>query len=103
MTLSVQCSLAVTCWERAGLLALLCLIFCVFVTFPCGVLGQVWYLIVLIPDFSPLTLIGLKLDVNSVEPDRPCLISGNCILLTLSSGGHHVSYHMVLEKSKEEI
>ena len=23
---------------------------CVFVTFPCGILGQVWYLIVLIPD-----------------------------------------------------
>ena len=28
---------------------------CVFVTFPCGVLGQVWYLIVSIPDFSLLT------------------------------------------------
>ena len=23
---------------------------CDFVTFPCGILGQVWYLIVLIPD-----------------------------------------------------
>ena len=23
---------------------------CVFVTFPCGILGHVWYLIVLIPD-----------------------------------------------------
>ena len=23
---------------------------CVFVTFPCGILGQVWYLIVSIPD-----------------------------------------------------
>ena len=27
---------------------------CVFVTFPCGILGQVWYLIVLIPDLSLL-------------------------------------------------
>ena len=29
---------------------------CDFVTFPCGVLGQVWYLIVLIPDiYRPLS------------------------------------------------
>ena len=25
---------------------------CVFVTFPCGVLGQVWYFIVSIPDLA---------------------------------------------------
>ena len=38
-------------WERADLLALLCVEFsCIFVTFPYGVQGQVWYLIVLIPD-----------------------------------------------------
>ena len=49
--LSVPCSLVITCWERADLLALLCVIFsCVFVTFPYGVLGQVWYLILSIPD-----------------------------------------------------
>ena len=29
---------------------------CVFITFPCGILGQVFYLIVLIPDLCPLTL-----------------------------------------------
>ena len=30
-----------------------------FVTFPCGILGQVWYLIVSFPDFSAfLTLVG---------------------------------------------
>ena len=28
-----------------------------FVTFPCGILGQVWYLIVLIPDLLPLFLL----------------------------------------------
>ena len=34
------------CWEKAGLLNLLCVMFsCVFVTVPLGVLGQVWYLI----------------------------------------------------------
>ena len=46
----VPFSLVVTCWERADLLALLYVMFsCVFVTFPYDVLGQVWYLIVLIP------------------------------------------------------
>ena len=49
--LSVPCSLLGTCWEIADILALLCVMFpCVFVTFPYGVLGQVWYLIVSIPD-----------------------------------------------------
>ena len=28
---------------------------CVVVTFPCGILGQVWYLIVSIPDLCPLS------------------------------------------------
>ena len=28
---------------------------CVFVTFPCGTLGQVWYLIVSIPDLCRLS------------------------------------------------
>ena len=30
--LSVQCSIVVTCWERANLLALLCVIFVVFLS-----------------------------------------------------------------------
>ena len=50
------CSLqsVVTSWESADLLALLTYVmfYCVFVTFPCDVLGQVSYLIVLIPDLS---------------------------------------------------
>ena len=46
----------VSCWEIAGLLALLFMMFsCVLVTFPCGVLGQVWYLIISIPDLCLLT------------------------------------------------
>ena len=47
---SVLCCLAVTCWERADLLALVSDFYCIVVTFSCGILGQVWYLIVLIPD-----------------------------------------------------
>ena len=43
--------LFLACRERADILTLLCVIFpCVFVTFPYGVSGKVWYLIVSIPD-----------------------------------------------------
>ena len=54
--MSVHCCLVVTCWERADLLALFCDV-CVFITFPCGILGQVWYLIVhvSIPDLCRLS------------------------------------------------
>ena len=56
VSLSDRCSFVVTCWERADLLALLCVtFFCVFVTFPCGVLCRLWWLIVWIPDLCLLT------------------------------------------------
>ena len=38
-------------------LALVCDVYCDFVTFPFGILGQVWYLIVLIPDPCCLSFI----------------------------------------------
>ena len=46
-------------WSPAGKgltswLSFVVLIF-MFVTFPFGILGQVWYLIVLIPDLCPLS------------------------------------------------
>ena len=47
---SVHCCLVVTWRERADLLALVCDVNCAFATFPYGILGQVWYLIVSIPD-----------------------------------------------------
>ena len=47
---SVHCCLVVTWRERADLLALVCDVYCDFVTFPFGILGLVWYLIVSIPD-----------------------------------------------------
>ena len=54
--LSVHCSLVITCWERADLLALMSnMFYCVFVTFQCGVLGQVWCLIVSISDLCLLS------------------------------------------------
>ena len=52
-------SLVVTCWERADLLALVCDVYnCIFVTFPCGILGQVWYLIESIPDLCRLSYLN---------------------------------------------
>ena len=50
---SAYCCLVVTCWERADPLALFVVINCVIVTFPYGILGQVLYLIVSIPDHCP--------------------------------------------------
>ena len=52
---SVHCCLVVTCWERADPLALVGDVYCIFVTFPCGSLGQVCYLIVSFPDLCRLS------------------------------------------------
>ena len=49
---SVHCCFVVTCWERADPSVLVGDVYCIFVTFPCGILGQVWYLIVSFLDFS---------------------------------------------------
>ena len=45
------CHLLGNCWPLGSLV---CDVFFCFVTFPCGVLGQVWYLIVLILDICLL-------------------------------------------------
>ena len=52
---SVYGCLVVTFWERADLLALVGDVYCIFVTFPCGILRQVWYLIVSFPDLRRLS------------------------------------------------
>ena len=51
---SAHCCLVVTCLERADLLALVGDVYCFFVTFLCGILGQVLYLIVPFPDLCLL-------------------------------------------------
>ena len=38
---------------------------CNFVTFPCGILGQVWYLIVLIPDFCRISYFDLCMEEST--------------------------------------
>ena len=47
--------IVVTYSERAGLFALVCGVSLYFCHFPIGSLGQVWYLIVSIPDLCTLT------------------------------------------------
>ena len=51
----------VTCWERADLLVLVGDVNCIFVTFPSGILCQVWYLIILFPDLCRLSYLNTSL------------------------------------------
>ena len=44
--MSVPCSLVVTCWERAGLLALVCVMFSCVLSLSHMVSWVLWYLIV---------------------------------------------------------
>ena len=48
-------------WSPAGkgLTSLLLIVMfnCVFVTFPCGIMGQAWYLIISIPDLTSITIL----------------------------------------------
>ena len=53
----VRCCLVVTCCERADLLALVGDVNCIFVTFPRGILGQVWHLVASYHDLCRLSYI----------------------------------------------
>ena len=65
--ISVHCCLVVTYSYRVDLLALMCDILLCFATFPCGILGQVLYLIVSIPDLCHLSY-------NEIKMVQRCLI-----------------------------
>ena len=72
---SVYMCFVVTCWERADLLAVVCDVkLCIkFYHFPFGILGQVWYLNVSIPDLCTLTyFVTLVSPFNSI-----CTIATN--------------------------
>ena len=63
----------VTCWERADLLALVCGVLLWVCHFPIVILGQVWYLIVSIPDLCTLTYfssIQFSSDSLKIRQDR---------------------------------
>ena len=90
---SVHSSLVITCWEKAGLLAHLCVMFsCVFVTFPCGIPSQVWYLVVSIPNlcllpyffhYLPKYLITGMVPSNMLNPSS-ILFTGRSKMVLLS-------------------
>ena len=56
---SVYMCFAVTCWEGTDLLALVCGVLLCDCHFPIGILGQVWYLIISIPDLCTLAYFNI--------------------------------------------
>ena len=65
---SVHCCLVVTCSESADFLFMM--FNCVFVTFSCGILGQVWYLIVLIPDLCRHSFFDVEIKIYCYMLDK---------------------------------
>ena len=59
LCLFTDCCLVVTCWEKADLLAFAGDVYFIFVTFPCGILGKMWYLIVSFPGLCRLSYFDL--------------------------------------------
>ena len=88
--LTVHCSLVVTCWEWTNPLALLYVMFsCVFVIFPCGVLGQVWYLIVSIADLCLLTFNCFSVMIRCMSQDA-CVCALQCLCFTLAESSSKI-------------
>ena len=54
---------------------------CIFVTFPCGILGQMWYLIVSIPDLCRLSLYDVKTTSTFTKNKKKT----QCMLITFYS------------------
>ena len=67
----------VTFWEKADLLALICGVLLWACHFPIGILGQVWYLIVSIPDLCTLTYFDQKKKIGfETVPVDPSHVRG---------------------------
>ena len=45
---------------------------CIFITFPCGILGQVWYLIVSFPDLRRISYLDIFYWPNICPSCRRC-------------------------------
>ena len=65
--------LVITCWERADLLDLVCGVQLCICRFCIGILGQVWYLIVSIPDLCTLTYIAKNFNEGAVYASLVCM------------------------------
>ena len=71
----LSCLFIAALWSPAGKgltsWLLLVMFSCVFVTFPCGILGQQWYLIVLIPDLCSLSYFDFFHVYHQLGDDKP--------------------------------
>ena len=68
---SAHFCLVVTCWERVTYWLSFVVSNCVVITFPFGILGQMWYLIVSTPDLCPLSYfhtVGIVLHIGCSGP-----------------------------------
>ena len=74
--------------EMTDLLPIVCDVYCDFVTFLFGILGQVWYLIILIPDPCCLSYFKIYNYVNVCVPETP-------------SYAHHSSQRIVASTESE--
>ena len=76
---------------------------CDFVTFPCGILGQVWYLIVFIPDLCCLSYFYKNHScqtalVKLIDQGMPCIDKGDFVdtpFLDLRKA-FDVAHHVIL-------
>ena len=75
---SVYMCLVVTCWERADLWPLVCGVWLWVCHFPIGILGQVLYLIVLIPDLCTLTYGASDVPISEVVVHFAASLSQPC-------------------------
>ena len=98
----------VTCWEKANLLALLCVMFyCVFVTSPFGVLSQMWCLIVSIPDLCLLSYFYNQ-DIDNVDNHihaiaHPFIMHDNLLKLIMKRRVSNDSFLILKEITIEKV
>ena len=101
--LSVHCCLVVTCWEGADLLAPVCDVSLCFVTFPCGILGQVWYLIVSIPDLCPLSYCVICIILQNIRCSFLSLFDYYMTLLILQNTLIYKFQHLIVPHTTYDI
>ena len=94
---SFKMCLVITCWERADLLALVCGVLLWVCHFPIGILGQVWYLIVLIPDLCTLTYLDILITTGNVNLGDK-LINWNLCCNQHTTSNYCVKYEHPLSK-----
>ena len=94
MYASFYCCLVVTCWERTDLLALVCDVLLWVRYFPIGMLGQVWYFILLIPDICLFCTL-LEISCRSLAQNFYLIQCNVIVILVLYVSTHSASIFAV--------